>query len=96
MIALAFGLLFKSANLNAAQHFFFAQREVLQEAVSATAIVSLFLYLVIGVQISRYMTSMILVFTRAIEEESFPVRLRYNDTYHSLANTINRAYEKIR
>ncbi len=95
IIALAFDLV-KNANLKGAQHFFAAQQEVLIDATWITTATSLVVYFVIGVQISRYMTTMIYVFARAIEEDRFPVQLRADDVYQGLAVTLNRAREKIR
>ncbi len=95
IISLAFELV-KNTNLNAAQHFFAAQQEVLHDATVITTATSLVVYFVIGIQISRYMTTMIFVFSRAIEEDRFPVQLRTNDVYHGLAVLLNRAREKIR
>lgn len=95
ILALGFNLV-KNANLNASQHFFAAQQEVLHDATVITTITSLVIYFFIGIQISRYMTTMIFVFSQALEEDRFPVQLRANDVYHGLAVLLNRAREKIR
>ena len=95
IIGLAFALV-KANSLPASQHFFAAQREILSDTTTITTLVSLVVYFVIGLAISRYMTTMIFVFTRAIEEDRFPVQLRNDDVYHGLASAMNDARAKIR
>ena len=93
--ALAFTLV-KNSSLIASQHFFAAEQDILYDATMITMFTSLVIYLVIGLQISRYMTSMIFVFSRAIEEDRFPVQLRLTDVYHGLATVLNRARDRMR
>ncbi|MGZ3650840.1 MAG: hypothetical protein ACXVB9_15075 [Bdellovibrionota bacterium] len=95
IIGLAFELV-KAKSFPSAQHFFAAQQEILRDATNITTVVSLVIYFLIGVGISRYMTTMMFVFTRALEEDRFPIQLRTDDVYHGLANALNSAREKIR
>gem|GEM_PF-5116506 len=88
--------LVKNTSMTSAQHYFNAQQDVLQDATLFTTIASILIYFVIGLQISRYMSTMIFVFTRALEEDRFPIQLRTDDIYHGLAASLNRAREKIR
>lgn len=94
---IALGLtLVKSSNLSNSQHFFAAQQEVLQDATTITMAVSLAFYFVIGLNISRYISTMMFVFSRALEEDRFPVQLRTDDIYHGLASAMNEARAKIK
>ncbi len=95
IVALAIALV-HGANLTASQHFFSAQQDILENATTITTWVSLTVYFVIGMNIARYMSTMIFVFSRALEEDRFPVQLRTDDIYHALASTLNRARDKIR
>ncbi|HEY8279361.1 MAG TPA: hypothetical protein VIH99_07050 [Bdellovibrionota bacterium] len=95
IIGLAIDLV-RAKNLVTASHFFQAQQEVLRDATTITTLISLAVYFVIGIGISRYMSTMIFVFSRAVEEDRFPVQLRTDDVYHGLASTLNRARDKIR
>lgn len=95
VVALAIQLV-KNTNLGAAQHYFSAQQDVLQDASRITTGVSVLVYLFIGLSIARYMSTMIFVFSRALEEDRFPIQLRTDDVYHGLAAGLNRARERIR
>jgi hypothetical protein len=95
IIALALELV-KAKSLPASQHFFAAQQDILRDAVTITTGLSLVIYFFIGLGISRYMTTMIAVFARTLEEDRFPVQLRSDDVYHGLASVMNRAREKIK
>lgn len=77
-------------------HYFIAQQEILQTANTFTIGLSMLLYLVLGLQISRYMNNMIFVFSRAIYDDRFPLTLRTNDIYGELADEMNKARKKIR
>ena len=87
--------LVKASNLSSSQHFFAAQQEILQDATMITMGVSLLVYFVIGLNISRYISTIMFVFTRAINEDRFPVQLRSDDIYHRLAAVMNEARAKI-
>lgn len=95
VVALALELV-RRQNFTASQHFFTAQQEILGNATTITTCVSLAFYFVIGLKIARYMNTMIYVFSRALEEDRFPIQLRSDDIYHSLSTVMNRAREKIR
>lgn len=95
IVSLAIQLV-KNANMTAAGHYFAAQEEVLRDATTITTVVSIIVYLVIGTRISRYMSTMIFVFSRALEEDRFPIQLRTDDIYHGLAAVLNKARERIR
>ncbi len=88
--------LVKNTSMISAQHYFAAQQDVLEDATFITTAVSIIVYLLIGFQISRYMSTMIFVFSRALEEDRFPIQLRTDDIYHGLAASLNRARENIR
>ncbi len=95
VVALAIQLV-KVTNMKSASHYFSAQQDVLQDATTITTTVSVVVYLVIGLNIARYMSTMIWVFSRALEEDRFPIQLRTDDVYHSLAASLNRARERIK
>jgi hypothetical protein len=88
--------LVKTTNLSSSQHFFAAQQEILQDATKITMILSLLIYFVLGLRISRYISTMMYVFTRAVEDDRFPVRLRSPDIFHGLADAMNEARAKIK
>lgn len=88
--------LVRAKNMTSSQHFFAAQEEILRDATNITTLVSLVIFFAIGMQIARYMATMIFVFARALEEDRFPVQLRTDDVYHALATVMNRAREKIK
>lgn len=77
-------------------HYFVAQQEILQTANSFTVGLSLLLYFLVGLQISRYMGTMIYVFSRSIHEDRFPVTLRNTDIYNGLADALNEARTRIK
>jgi hypothetical protein len=95
IISLALALV-RAKNMSASQHFFEAQQDILHDATTITTIVSLIVFFLIGLRISRYMSTMLFVFARALEEDRFPVQLRTDDVYHALGTIMNRAREKIR
>jgi hypothetical protein len=95
IVALAIQLV-KNTNMTAAGHYFSAQQDVLQDAITITTVVSVVVYLLIGLNVARYMSTMIWVFSRALEEDRFPVQLRTDDVYHGLAASLNRARERIK
>lgn len=95
IVALAIQLV-KNTNMTAAGHYFAAQQDVLQDAITITTVVSIVVYLLIGLNVARYMSTMIWVFSRALEEDRFPVQLRTDDVYHGLAASLNRARERIK
>jgi hypothetical protein len=88
--------LISRGNVSQAQHYFIAQAEILQDASFYMTLVSFGANLVVGWTISRNMATMIQVFSRALEEDRFPIQLRTNDIYHNLAHILNRARERIR
>ena len=95
ILSLAFALV-NATNLPNSQHFFAAQQEILHDATTISTGVAMTAYFFIGLNISRYMTTMLYVFTRALEEDRFPVQLRLTDVYHGLAAIMNNARQKIR
>jgi hypothetical protein len=76
-------------------HYFLAQQEMLQSANTFTLCLSLALYFLLGLYISRYMATMIFVFSRAMHEDQFPLTLRAGDIYGELADSMNKGREKI-
>jgi hypothetical protein len=76
-------------------HYFLAQQEMLQKANTLTLCLSLALYFLLGLYISRYMATMIFVFSRAMHEDQFPLTLRAGDIYGDLAESMNKGREKI-
>lgn len=94
IVSLAIQLV-RNTNMTAAGHYFAAQEEVLRDATMITTAVSIVIYVVVGMRISRYMATMIFVFSRALEEDRFPIQLRTDDIYHGLAAQLNKAREKI-
>ena len=95
IVALSIQLM-KNTSMNAAQHYFAAQQEVLRDATTITTATSLIIYFVIGLKITQYMSTMIWVFARSLEDDRFPLQLRSNDVYHGLAAVLNRGREKIK
>jgi hypothetical protein len=77
-------------------HYFVAQQEILQKANSFTVALSLLLYFLVGLQISRHMGTMIFVFSRAIHEDRFPIVLRSSDIYVGLAESLNEGRSRIK
>lgn len=75
--------------MNQKGYYFLAQEQVLRIGVSTMLVVSCLVYAIIGYYIARYMSNMLFVFTRAIKEHHFPLRLRHSDVYHSLADAIS-------
>lgn len=88
IVSMALQLIRKADVMN---HYFVAQQEILNDAVTLMTSLSLLVYFVCGWYISRYMTTMIVVFARGLKEERFPIKLRQSDVYHELADTINAA-----
>ncbi len=83
-------------NIKLISHYFLAQSEILADATALVTGVSLVVYFFFGLHISRYMATMIGVFSRALQADKFPIALRSNDVYHPLAQILNRARKKIR
>ena len=63
-------------------HYFVAQFEILQIATNLCIGVSFVIYVISGYYITRYLSNMTFVFSRAIRERHFPIRLRDSDVYH--------------
>jgi hypothetical protein len=76
-------------------HYFMAQEEVLRDATYVLTSISLVLYLIIGLQLARYMANMIQVFSQALLRDEFPITLRSNDIYQGLASTLHQARQRI-
>ena len=76
-------------------HYFIAQQEILQDANNITIVMAMLIYIYMGFQISRHMSSMLFVFSRSIKEDRFPIYLRSGDLYTGLADTLNEARRKI-
>jgi hypothetical protein len=77
-------------------HYFVAQQEILQKANNFTVGLSILLYFLVGLQISRYMGTMIFVFSRAIHEDRFPITLRSTDIYTDLADSLNEGRNRLK
>ncbi|HEY8278436.1 MAG TPA: hypothetical protein VIH99_02355 [Bdellovibrionota bacterium] len=69
-------------------HYFVAQEAVLRMAAYFLTALSVIVYYCIGYYITRYLSNMAFVFTRAVRDHHFPLRLRHSDIYHSLAGAI--------
>lgn len=80
--------------LNQRSYYFIAQEELLKSGVYFMVGLSCIVYLVMGVGIVRYMSNMLFVFTRAVKEHHFPLKLRDSDIYHSLADAISQVADK--
>jgi hypothetical protein len=93
IITLALELL---RNTNTMGHYFLAQQDVLRDATYIMTSFSLVIYFFMGIHISKYMSEMIYVFSRALKEDRFPITLRGNDLYHDLADTMNQARMQIK
>ncbi len=76
-------------------HYFLAQQDILVDANTVMICLSMFIYFVIGFHISRYMATMLFVFSRAIYEDKFPITLRSVDLYTELAEILNKARNRI-
>ena len=77
-------------------HYFLAQQEMLQDANTLTTACALACYFVLGLSISRYMATMLFVFSKAVHQDRFPVTLRADDVYSELADTVNQARASIK
>ena len=75
-------------------HYILAQQEVLDDTQNIMLIVSVFAYFLIGRYLSHHISTMIFVFTRAMRETKFPVKLRPTDIYHSLADVLNQLHDR--
>lgn len=75
-------------------HYFTAQEQVLSLGVITTVVVSVFVYCLIGFQVTNYMSTMVMVFYRSFKEQRFPIQLRKSDVYHSLALAVNEKVEQ--
>lgn len=75
--------------MNNNSHFFIAQEQLLRSGVIYMVILSCFVYAIIGVSVTRYMSNMLFVFSRAVEKGHFPLELRDSDIYHGLAHAIS-------
>ncbi|MGZ3695111.1 MAG: hypothetical protein ACXWQO_13275 [Bdellovibrionota bacterium] len=76
-------------------HYFMAQSEILTEGAFLLSVVSFVAFTGIGIQISRYMANMIFVFSRAIQDDKFPITLRSSDVYADLSEMLNEGRKKI-
>ena len=70
-------------------YYFLAQEELLKAGVSLMVVISCLVYAVIGYYVTRYLGNMIFVFSRAIKQHHFPLKLRHSDVYHGLAAAIS-------
>lgn len=82
--------------MNQKGHYFLAQEELLRVGTMLMVVLSCLVYVVIGYYLTRYMSNMLFVFTRAIKEHHFPLKLRDSDIYHDLADAISGVAEKMR
>lgn len=80
--------------LNDRSYYFVAQEELLKTGGYFMVILSCIVYLLIGIGVTRYMSNMVFVFTRAVKEHHFPLKLRDSDIFHSLAGAISEVAEK--
>lgn len=80
---------------NTVSHYFLAQQDILNDANTLMICVAMFFYFLLGLQISRYMATMLFVFSRAIYEDRFPITLRSVDLYTELADVLNKARNRI-
>jgi hypothetical protein len=76
-------------------HYFLAQQDILKDANNLMICISMFCYFLLGLQISRYMATMLFVFSRSVFEDKFPITLRNADLYTELAETLNKARNRI-
>ncbi|MGE3262630.1 MAG: hypothetical protein AB7K68_12685 [Bacteriovoracia bacterium] len=76
-------------------HYFLAQEEILSDGAFLLSLISFAVFACLGIQIARYMANMVFVFSRAIQEDKFPITLRSNDVYKDLAAALNEARVKI-
>lgn len=76
-------------------HYFLAQQDMLKDANTLTTALALLCYFLLGLSISKYMATMLFVFSRAMYEDKFPITLRGSDLFLGLAEAMNRAREKI-
>jgi hypothetical protein len=93
IVELSFQLV-KSKNFSG--HYFVAQQEILQTATNLTIGVAVLIYLYMGIQISKHMSNMLFVFSRAVRDDRFPIYLRAGDLFTGLADTMNKARERIK
>lgn len=75
--------------MNNNTHFFIAQEQLLRSGVIYMVVLSCFVYAIIGVNVTRYMSNMLFVFSRAVVKSHFPLELRDSDIYHGLAGAIS-------
>ena len=73
-------------------HYILAQQEVIDDAQNIVLIVTVLAYTLIGRHLSHHIATMIFVFTRAMREGKFPIRLRPTDIYHRLADVLNQLH----
>jgi hypothetical protein len=75
--------------MNQRGYYFVAQEEMLKTGVTFMIALCCLVYLIIGIYVTRYLSNMLFVFTRAVKERHFPLKLRDSDVYHSLADAIS-------
>lgn len=75
--------------MNHRGYYFTAQEELLSSGVKFMTYVSVLSFVIIGIQITRYLSNMTFVFVRAIHRHHFPLKLRDSDVYHGLADAIS-------
>lgn len=86
VISLAINL----TRMNQKGHYYISQEDLLNLGVNWMLVLSCLIYAVIGYYITRYMSNMLFVFTRAVKERHFPLKLRDSDIYHDLADSISQ------
>jgi hypothetical protein len=74
-------------------HYYLSQEGLMNLGVNGMLALSCLIYAVIGYYITRYMSNMLFVFTRAVKERHFPLKLRDSDIYHGLAEAISEVAE---
>ena len=73
-------------------HFFNAQEEILQDSIQFTVFIVFFANFLIGRSVYRFMHINLYAFSKAIAEDRFPIAIRSNEVYYTLAESLNRAY----
>lgn len=80
--------------MNERGHYFLAQEDLLRTGSRIMIGLSCLTFLIMGYYITRYMSNMIFVFSRALKEHHFPLKLRDSDIYHDLASAISDVAEE--
>lgn len=71
-------------------HYYISQEDLLRLGQNWMLVLSCVIYAIMGFYITRYMSNMLFVFSRAVKEKHFPLKLRDSDIYHELADAISQ------